>query len=116
MNTNDVFEHLDRALRSLPDLYATEHTAPCDVRNVVKIFLPEGAATWWLTEYNPTTHIGYGHCDLGIGYPELGYVSIDELAQLRGPLLHLPVEIDQWWTGTLQDAINTTTSLARRRD
>ncbi len=32
-------------------------------------------------------------CDLGLGYPELGNVSISELSQLRGRL-GLPVERD----------------------
>ena len=34
-----------------------------------------------------------GLCDLGMGYPELGYVSIEEISGVRGPL-GLPVERD----------------------
>jgi hypothetical protein len=32
-------------------------------------------------------------CDLGLGFPELGYVSLREITALRGPL-GLPVERD----------------------
>jgi hypothetical protein len=33
-------------------------------------------------------------CDLGVGFPELGFVSMTELRALRGPL-GLPVERDE---------------------
>jgi hypothetical protein len=35
----------------------------------------------------------FGLCDLGFGFPELGYVSLAELSALKGPL-GLPVERD----------------------
>jgi hypothetical protein len=37
--------------------------------------------------------IAFGLCDLGMGTPELGYVSMHELRDLRGPL-GLPIERD----------------------
>jgi Protein of unknown function (DUF2958) len=37
--------------------------------------------------------IAFGLCDLGMGTPELGFVSMSELRALRGPL-GLPVERD----------------------
>jgi hypothetical protein len=38
-------------------------------------------------------------CDLGLGFPELGYVSLAEITALRGPL-GLPVERDLHFIGT----------------
>lgn len=37
--------------------------------------------------------IAYGLCDLGMGTPELGFVSMREIRELRGPL-GLPIERD----------------------
>jgi hypothetical protein len=39
----------------------------------------------------------FGLCDLGLGCPELGYVSLTELAAVRGRL-GLPVERDCHFT------------------
>lgn len=49
---------------------------------VVKFF--GGAATWLLTELDPETGDAYGLCDLGMGYPELGYVSLVEICERKG--------------------------------
>ena len=65
-----------------------------DLRPVVKLFTPDAAATWLLTELHPNDNdIAFGLCDLGHGFPELGYVSLLELEQLRGPQ-GLPVARD----------------------
>ena len=67
---------------------------PFDPHPVVKLFTPDGAATWLLTEVDPDDpDLAFGLCDLGLGYPELGYVSLSELAGVRGRL-GLPVERD----------------------
>ncbi len=51
---------------------------------VVKFFDPCGAATWLITEIDPDDgDTLFGLCDLGLGFPELGYVSLSELAQMR---------------------------------
>lgn len=50
---------------------------------VVKFFNPFGAATWLISEFDSETGLCFGLCDLGMGYPELGYVSIDELISLN---------------------------------
>ena len=61
---------------------------------VVKLFTPDAGATWLLTEIDPDDDDhAFGLCDLGLGFPELGYVSLAELATLRGRL-GLPVERD----------------------
>lgn len=61
---------------------------------VVKLFTPDAACTWLLTELDPDApDIAFGLCDLGMGFPELGSVSITELQSVRGKL-GLPVERD----------------------
>lgn len=61
---------------------------------VVKLFTPDANATWLLTEFDPTEELFFGLCDLGLGFPELGYVSLAELESLRGTT-GLPVERDR---------------------
>ncbi|MDO8771277.1 MAG: DUF2958 domain-containing protein [Burkholderiaceae bacterium] len=61
---------------------------------VVKLFTPDAAATWLLTELDPDEDDrAFGLCDLGLGFPELGYVSLAELVAVRGRL-GLAVERD----------------------
>lgn len=58
-----------------------------DFLPVVKLFTPDASATWLLTEIDPDDHDRMlGLCDLGLGMPELGYVSLAELEAVRGPL------------------------------
>jgi Protein of unknown function (DUF2958) len=65
-----------------------------DPAPVVKLFTPDAGATWLLTEIDPDDHDhAFGLCDLGLGYPELGWVSLAEIATVRGRL-RLPVERD----------------------
>ena len=55
-----------------------------DFQPVVKLFDPCGAGTWLLTEIEPDDHdIAWGLCDLGMGTPEFGTVSLKELATMR---------------------------------
>src|ERR1700722_1874164 len=57
-----------------------------DFRPVVKLFCPWGGATWLLSELDPDNpDIAFGLCDLGMGCPELGSVSLAEIAAVRGP-------------------------------
>ena len=44
---------------------------------VVKLFNPMGPATWLLCELDADGDTLFGLCDLGVGEPELGYVSLD---------------------------------------
>lgn len=65
-----------------------------DPAPVVKLFTPDAGATWLLTEIDPDDHDhAFGLCDLGLGLPELGWVSLAEIAAVRGRL-GLPVEGD----------------------
>jgi hypothetical protein len=68
-----------------------------DPQPLIKLFTPDAGATWLLTELDPEDpDRAFGLCDLGLGFPELGYVSLSELAQVRGRL-GLPVECDLYF-------------------
>ena len=67
----------------------------------VKLFTPDGAATWLLTEIDPDEpDLAFGLCDLGLGFPELGPVSLAELGAVRGRL-GLLVERDLQFRATM---------------
>lgn len=52
---------------------------PC----VVRLFIPGTRAEWHLTEIDPDDEdLAFGLCDLGLGFPELGYVRFSELRSL----------------------------------
>ena len=71
-----------------------EGRAEADFIPVVKLFTPDAACTWLLSELDPDDEdLAFGLCDLGMGCPELGYVRLSELAAIRGKL-GLPVERD----------------------
>ncbi len=81
-----------RALKALPTLGDTDgHKGDLPA---VYIFTPDANATWVLWEYDQSDDLAYGMADLGMGFPELGYVSIEELESVRGTL-RLPVEMDK---------------------
>ena len=63
---------------------------------VVKLFTPDAGATWLLTEFDPCEELFFGLCDLGLGFPELGYITLAELKACRGAL-GLPVERDRFF-------------------
>ena len=66
-----------------------------DFKAVIKLFDPTGSGTWYLSELDPNTNIAFGLCDLG--YPELGYVSLDELSNLKVKM-GLSIERDLYFT------------------
>jgi Protein of unknown function (DUF2958) len=55
---------------------------------------PDAECTWLLTELDPDHELAFGLCDLGMGEPEIGYVSLTELRTAHGKL-GLPVERDE---------------------
>ncbi len=72
----------------------------CDHVPVVKLFTPDAAATWLLTEIDlDEPDIAFGLCDLGLGFPELGNIYLPELIAFRGKL-GLPIERDVHFTAT----------------
>ena len=60
----------------------------------LKLFNPAGVGTWLISEYDESTGLMFGLCDLG--YPELGYVSLKELEDLKLPF-GLKIERDTSW-------------------
>lgn len=84
-------------LAVIPKLYAQDSKGD-DAVVYVKWF--GGPATWYITEYDPEERIAFGLCDLGMGFPELGYVSLDEVLEVRVPPFQLPIERDLWFTPT----------------
>jgi len=68
---------------------------PGDAAVLLKVFTPDGGATWLLAEIDPDDpDLAFGLCDLGLGCPELGHISLIELGGVRGRF-GLPVEIDR---------------------
>jgi len=69
-------------LQQLPPLYAQEHLGE-DAIVHVHFFNPLGVGDWWITEGSPEgdDFIMFGLCDLG--FPELGYVSLNELESVQ---------------------------------
>ena len=79
---------------------ASEAQEDFDPRPVVKLFTPDGSATWLITEgyEEPDGDLRmFGLCDLGLGSPELGYVMLSEVEDVRGGL-GLPVERDLYFS------------------
>jgi hypothetical protein len=65
-----------------------------DPEPVVKLFTPDAGATWLIAAMYPDDEdILYGLCDMGVGSPEIGDVSLEELKGIRGKV-GLPVERD----------------------
>ena len=76
---------------------------PIDFQPVVKIFNPYSGATWLLTESDPDEPDRlFGLCDLGQGFPELGYVSQTEIetCRIRRGNCELPLERDKYFQAT----------------
>lgn len=75
-------------------LFANALADDRDPAPVVKLFTPDAGATWLISEVDPDEPDRlFGLCDLGLGHPELGYVSLAEIMEVRGRL-GLPVERD----------------------
>jgi hypothetical protein len=84
-----------------------------DPHPVVKLFTPDAGATWLLSELDTEEpDCAFGLCDLGLGCPELGDVSLIELAAVRGKL-GLPIERDLYFVP--KDTIGAYADNARRR-
>jgi hypothetical protein len=97
--TADIRERLSRNGRLRADYQSRGESEP-DFLPVVKLFTPDAGCIWLLTELDPEdSDIAFGLCDLGMGCPELGCVSLSELESVRGRL-GLPIERDRYFTAT----------------
>ncbi len=87
----DAYDYIP-AWMELPKLYSAENAD--DPLAVIKLFTPDSSWTWFLIEYDPDEELAFG---LAVGFEtELGYISIAELREAKGPL-GLKVERDLWW-------------------
>jgi hypothetical protein len=80
--------------KALPALYSQEGVDDPIVR--AHFFNPSGAGDWWITEgsRDGDDYRMFGLCDLG--WPELGYVSMNELQGYVGRF-GLGIERDLHW-------------------
>ncbi len=89
MAGKDILTDADRISLFANALADTRDHAP-----VVKLFTPDASATWLISEVDPDDPDRlFGLCDLGLGFPELGFVNLSEIIEVRGRL-GLPVERD----------------------
>ena len=82
----------DEIAARLPALHATENDADPTVH--VKFFTPDSSWTWYLTEFDPSQRLCFGLV-IGLDH-ELGYFSLAELEEVRGPL-GLAIERDLYF-------------------
>ena len=77
-----------------------------EFKPVVKLF-GGSACTWLITEYDEESNQFFGLADLGLGFPELGWISREELENARFQF-GLGVERDSYWSAekTLSEYAN----------
>lgn len=86
----EIFREACR-LRGVPAIGTESPTAK------VKIFDPCGSWTWFISEWDPETNECFG---LVHGFEkELGYISLQELSEIPGPL-RIGLEVDVWFKPT----------------
>ena len=86
-----------------------------DHRPVVKYFGGSGC-TWLITEMDSADEDTlFGLCDLGMGFPELGIVSLEELKSMRFPPFGLGVERDLHFKATAPLSTYTKASTIEQR-
>ena len=87
----------DPMLANVPNLYETEDVK--DPLCYLKLFTPDSSWTWYIIEVSKEDkNLCFAYV---VGHEsELGYITLDELDELRGPL-GLPVERDTSFTPTL---------------
>jgi hypothetical protein len=80
---------------TIPKLYETEHETDPVVN--LKWFTPDSSWTWYVLEYDPDEKLCFG---LVQGHEvELGYFSLPEIENIRGPM-GMPPERDLYWSPT----------------
>lgn len=78
---------------------------------VLKLFNPTGPGTWLITEIGDDGDTLFGLCDLDMGFPELGSVSLVEITSVKLPL-GLTIERDVSFEGRVP--ISRWVEIARR--
>ncbi len=80
---NDAYDYIPASVApNIPKLYATENVK--DPTVWLRWFTPDSNFTFWVTEFDPDEKLCFG---LVQGFEtELGYFSLAELEEARGPL------------------------------
>jgi len=87
--------------RKLPPLYSQDGKGGKAIA-YLKLFTPDSSFTWWITEGSPIKDESGAEVDFHLfglvegQCKELGYVSLKELEEVRGPM-GLPIERDLHW-------------------
>lgn len=109
--TDEQWTRLTANWKEQQPLKGTRHER--DFIPVTKLFDPFGAATWLLTECDEDG-LCFALCDMGFGCPEMGYVSLDELASLKvGPALRIEADLFFMPTKTLSQYAEEARQLGR---
>ena len=85
----------------------TDGKDPKDIKVIAKFFNPLGAGTWYATEYLPDERLFFGFVSLYNDYnDELGYFSLDDFINYKGPL-GIGIERDRYFGDhTLQEILD----------
>lgn len=95
-----------------PTLLANAHAGGSfDPVPVLKLFNPTGPGTWLITELDADGDTMFGLCDLDMGCPELGAVSLREITSVKLPF-GLTIERDVHFEGRVP--ISQWAEIARR--
>ena len=99
-------------LSKLPPLYTNSEKSMEEIKVPLKLFNPAGAGTWYITEYDPEEKLAFGFVNLGDPeMAELGYVSILELENYRGPFgLGIERDMHFGYEHTLKEVFDTVKS------
>jgi len=87
--------------KKLPPLYSQDGKGGKAIA-YIKFFTPDSGLTWWITEGSPIKDESDNEVDFHFfglvegQFKELGYVSLKELEEVRGPM-GLPIERDLYW-------------------
>jgi hypothetical protein len=79
----------EKIKKALPPLYSSEDVRCEDKEVIVKFFNPLGSQTWEIVEGSEQVDgdwIFFGFCDLGMGMPEWGYVTLSQLEEIKLPM------------------------------
>lgn len=89
-------EPSDQELEKLPPLYSTERQKPQDILIPMHFFL--GGCDWYAAEYGPQDRVFFGYAILNndLINSEWGYVSFDELREIKIPP-GFEVDRDLYW-------------------
>jgi hypothetical protein len=82
-------------IHALPELYSTEGVSLAEKQIHAHYFV--GGCDWYIAELDRSDGTAFGHCDLGMGFPEWGYVNLVEL-ESTSTNAGFPVERDCYFT------------------